>query len=95
MGKGYNRLQRSRAGRAVMNLPECTVEELKGLCRILGAPRGRKVKGGNYRGYRKQQLMRDIRRVVGRGTFGDRLERFADAMGIAEGEQDGQASENT
>ena len=80
MGKGYNRLQRSRAGRAVMKLPKCTVEQLRVLCGILGAHRGRKVNGGRYRRYKKDELMRAIRQVLGMGTFPDRLERFSDEV---------------
>ena len=79
----YTKFQRRRAHEAVQKLPECTVEELKDICRLLGVSRGRMVQGGRYKPFRKDELMRQIRRCVGRGTFAERLERFANAVGGA------------
>jgi hypothetical protein len=74
---------RRRASRHIPNLPKSgptafTVEQLLRLCHILGADTRRRVKGGEWKEFSEEKLARSIRSVIGRGTFPDRLMRFAD-----------------
>ena len=75
---GINKEARRRANQQLERLPDLTVPQLKTLCRVLGADTGRKAKGGAWQTHDKDGLLRSIRQVVGRGTFADRLNRFAD-----------------
>jgi hypothetical protein len=68
---------RLRAEAAPQELPKLTVAELRVLASILGAQSRRRIKGGHWKRYTKDELLRCMRRVLGRGTFPDRLERFA------------------
>ena len=67
----------SAANRCLQQLPKLTVAELRVLASILGAQSRRRIKGGHWKRYTKDELLRSMRRVLGRGTFPDRLERFA------------------
>ncbi len=77
---GINKDARRRANQQLEHLPALTVPQLKALCQTLGADTGQKAKGGRWRPYGKDELLRSIRRAVGRGTFAGRLNRFADEV---------------
>jgi hypothetical protein len=73
-----NKDARKRAGRYIQKLTDFTVIELTQLTKALRAERGRRVKGGGWKRYRKAELVESIRRVLGQGTFADSLNHFAD-----------------
>ena len=75
---GNNRQARGRATRHIENLPKFTVEQLTELCDALGAEKKNRGKGGVWHPYNKDELVHSICRVIGQGTFADRLERFSD-----------------
>ena len=79
---GVNRQARGRATRHIENLPKFTVEQLTKLCDALGAEKKNRGKGGVWHPYNKDELVHSACRVIGQGTFAEKLERFSD---IADG----------
>jgi hypothetical protein len=75
---GVNKQARGRATRHIENLPKFTVEQLTELCGALGAETKCIGKGGVLRLFDHDELVHSICRVIGQGTFADRLERFSD-----------------
>jgi hypothetical protein len=73
-----NKDARKRAERYMQELADFKVSELNQMAGSLKAERGQRVKGGGWKRYRKAELVKSIRRVVGRGTFAGTLHRFAD-----------------
>lgn len=74
-------------------LPALRVTELRALARLIQAPRGKRVKRGRYVRLNKDELLRAIRREIGRNggslsmpfRMGDvllpsRLERFGETV---------------
>lgn len=75
---GINKQARSRAARVINELDGFTDRQLKELVKALRLPVGRKGKGGIWQVLTRDELLRAIWSRVGRGTFADTLNRFAD-----------------
>ena len=73
-----NRKARSRAGRVVARIEQYTDSQLKDLAETLRIETHRRAKGGGKKPLNRAELIKAIRRQVGRGTFADTLNRFAD-----------------
>ena len=69
---------------AIEVLPNLRVPELRFIASEVGAPRGRHVKGGKWRAYRKYKLVKVIRRTVA-NTFDDIQARFVEAVELVRG----------
>ena len=69
---------------AIEVLPDLRVRDLHFIAGEIGAPRGRHVKGGKWRAYRKYKLVKVIRRTVA-NTFDDIQARFVEAVELVRG----------
>ena len=64
---------------AIEILSGLRVRDLHFIAGEIGAPRGRRIKGGKWRAYRKYKLVKVIRRTVA-NTFDDIQARFVEAV---------------
>lgn len=72
---GINKEARRRANCHIKNLPMFSKKQLVRLCDVLGVTRSI---GRRWNQYSSEELQKMIRSQIGRGTFADRLNRFAD-----------------
>ena len=64
---------------AIEILSGLRVRHLHFIAGKIGAPRGRRIKGGKWRAYRKYKLVKIIRQTVA-NTFDDIQARFVEAV---------------
>ena len=69
---------------AIEVLPDLRVRDLHFIAGEIGAPRGRRIKGGKWRACRKHKLVKVIRRTVA-NMFDETKAQFVEAVELVRG----------